>query len=290
TLGLLITQTVLIDENNTGLSPVGFLRRRVSLFGVKLARVELYSILITIQVLLILPLLLAYIVKVVRFHSRIPPPDVYLEEELLTSYMRHQPNAEVGVSTTGGGENGPSMTELISVEFEVYGRVQGVFFRKHTQSKGKQLGLTGWCRNTRTGTVEGVMEGPRGKVDQMKRWLREEGSPSSRIDDAVFRNEEAIPSAKYPNPEKRRITTKIDILFPPHTAGEKKVVDTVVCRCLGDRPVGTSALLFLVTIGSGKKKPHIPPYPDTYPRGSSLLAAIDATGNAIKWRRRRRHV
>ncbi|CAG0913236.1 unnamed protein product [Notodromas monacha] len=70
-------------------------------------------------------------------------------------------------STTGGGENGPSMTELISVEFEVYGRVQGVFFRKHTQSKGKQLGLTGWCRNTRTGTVEGVMEGPRGKVDQM---------------------------------------------------------------------------------------------------------------------------
>ncbi|CAG0913237.1 unnamed protein product [Notodromas monacha] len=40
TLGLLITQTVLIDENNTGLSPVGFLRRRVSLFGVKLARVE----------------------------------------------------------------------------------------------------------------------------------------------------------------------------------------------------------------------------------------------------------
>ena len=28
-------------------------------------------------------------------------------------------------------------------------KVQGVFFRKHTQKKGKALGLRGWIRNTR---------------------------------------------------------------------------------------------------------------------------------------------
>ena len=37
------------------------------------------------------------------------------------------------------------------VSFEVFGKVQGVYFRKHTQAKARELGLTGWVQNTRTG-------------------------------------------------------------------------------------------------------------------------------------------
>ena len=48
----------------------------------------------------------------------------------------------------------PSMaTGLIAVDYEVFGRVQGVFFRKFTSEKANSLGLRGWVKNTRYRTV-----------------------------------------------------------------------------------------------------------------------------------------
>ncbi|XP_019866689.2 acylphosphatase-1 [Aethina tumida] len=81
---------------------------------------------------------------------------------------------------------------LTRVEYEVFGLVQGVFFRKYTESQAKQLQLRGWVRNTAAGTVEGVLEGPTNAVQEMKNWLETKGSPQSRIDRAIFKNEEAI--------------------------------------------------------------------------------------------------
>ena len=40
-------------------------------------------------------------------------------------------------------------TGLIAVDYEVFGRVQGVFFRKFTNEKANSLGLRGWVKNTR---------------------------------------------------------------------------------------------------------------------------------------------
>lgn len=71
-------------------------------------------------------------------------------------------------------------------EFEVFGRVQGVFFRKYTKQQADLLGITGWCRNTRDDTVKGEIEGPEDKINQMKEWLEKTGSPSSHITRAVF--------------------------------------------------------------------------------------------------------
>ncbi|KAJ3638238.1 hypothetical protein MTP99_001636 [Tenebrio molitor] len=85
-----------------------------------------------------------------------------------------------------------STLKLLSTEFEVYGRVQGVFFRKYTQQEATKLGLKGWCRNTSSGTVKGVMEGDANKIADMKRWLQTTGSPQSRIDKAEFLNEKEI--------------------------------------------------------------------------------------------------
>ncbi|XP_052010037.1 acylphosphatase-1-like [Xyrauchen texanus] len=82
-----------------------------------------------------------------------------------------------------------STEELLSVDYEVYGRVQGVFFRKYTQSEGKKLGVVGWVQNTDAGTVQGQLQGPASKVQQMQKWLQTTGSPQSRISKAEFKNE-----------------------------------------------------------------------------------------------------
>lgn len=39
-------------------------------------------------------------------------------------------------------------------EFEIQGKVQGVFFRKHTKAKADTLGIVGWVANTESGAFE----------------------------------------------------------------------------------------------------------------------------------------
>lgn len=45
------------------------------------------------------------------------------------------------------------------LEYEVFGKVQGVFFRKYTKKEADKLKLTGWVMNTEKGTVVGVADG-----------------------------------------------------------------------------------------------------------------------------------
>ncbi|XP_048029101.1 acylphosphatase-2 isoform X1 [Megalobrama amblycephala] len=82
--------------------------------------------------------------------------------------------------------------KYVSVDFEVFGNVQGVCFRMYTEEEGKKLGVTGWVKNTRQGTVVGQVQGPPEKVKEMKYWLSKVGSPSSRIHRAEFTNERDI--------------------------------------------------------------------------------------------------
>ncbi|XP_066599562.1 acylphosphatase-2-like [Prorops nasuta] len=84
------------------------------------------------------------------------------------------------------------MSKLAGLDFEVFGRVQGVFFRKHTRQQAQKLQLFGWCRNTDDGTVKGQLQGDKSKVDEMKLWLQKVGSPQSAIDKAIFSNEREI--------------------------------------------------------------------------------------------------
>ncbi|XP_047248834.1 acylphosphatase-1 [Girardinichthys multiradiatus] len=90
-----------------------------------------------------------------------------------------------------------SSEELISVDYEVFGKVQGVFFRKYTQAEGKKLGLVGWVQNTEAGTVQGQLQGPRSKVEKMQEWLKSTGSPKSCIAKAEFKNEKTIESLEH---------------------------------------------------------------------------------------------
>ncbi|KAI8498669.1 Acylphosphatase-1 [Branchiostoma belcheri] len=89
------------------------------------------------------------------------------------------------------------MPNLVSVEYEIHGNVQGVFFRAYTEEQASRLGLVGWVRNTRRGTVEGVVQGKRELVQQMKHWLEHTGSPMSRISRATFRNQKDINKLEF---------------------------------------------------------------------------------------------
>lgn len=55
----------------------------------------------------------------------------------------------------------------MQVNVVIKGTVQGVFYRKWTVSTAQKLGLNGWVRNCRDGSVEAVFQGPSGAVDTM---------------------------------------------------------------------------------------------------------------------------
>ncbi|KAI8486819.1 hypothetical protein Bbelb_353270 [Branchiostoma belcheri] len=94
---------------------------------------------------------------------------------------------------------------LVSVDYEIFGKVQGVFFRKNTKRTADRLGLVGWVKNevkVRPGqaalkTVVGRVQGEESKVQVMKKWLREKGSPKSTITDAQFRNESIVDRLEF---------------------------------------------------------------------------------------------
>jgi acylphosphatase len=62
----------------------------------------------------------------------------------------------------------------------VEGRVQGVFFRAHTQDMALGLGLKGWVRNRRDGRVEALFEGDKAMVEQMIQWCHR-GPPEASV-------------------------------------------------------------------------------------------------------------
>ncbi|XP_072284255.1 acylphosphatase-1 [Pyxicephalus adspersus] len=86
---------------------------------------------------------------------------------------------------------------LVSLDYEVFGKVQGVFFRKYTQAEGTRLGLVGWVQNTEAGTVRGQLQGPLSRVREMQEWLRNKGSPKSKITGAKFHNQRDIQQPEY---------------------------------------------------------------------------------------------
>ncbi|HTT39570.1 MAG TPA: acylphosphatase [Burkholderiales bacterium] len=54
----------------------------------------------------------------------------------------------------------------------VHGRVQGVGYRASTRLEAERLGVTGWVRNRRDGTVEAALHGRAEQIEQMLDWMR----------------------------------------------------------------------------------------------------------------------
>ncbi len=62
----------------------------------------------------------------------------------------------------------------------ISGRVQGVGFRFYMERKARELGLSGWVRNRRDGSVESVVQGSAQAVETMIAWARQ-GPPSAVV-------------------------------------------------------------------------------------------------------------
>ena len=54
----------------------------------------------------------------------------------------------------------------------ISGRVQGVGFRYSMSEEAERLGVTGWVRNRRDGTVEAVIDGAPDAVEGILSWAR----------------------------------------------------------------------------------------------------------------------
>ena len=59
----------------------------------------------------------------------------------------------------------------------VSGSVQGVGYRYTARMIADEVGVTGWIRNRRDGTVEAEVEGSPDQVDEMLAWMAE-GPPA----------------------------------------------------------------------------------------------------------------
>jgi acylphosphatase len=69
----------------------------------------------------------------------------------------------------------------IAVRLIVTGRVQGVGYRWWARGQARALGVSGWVRNLRDGTVELVAAGGPEAVERMARACRE-GPPAAMVD------------------------------------------------------------------------------------------------------------
>lgn len=68
----------------------------------------------------------------------------------------------------------------MKIHIRVLGSVQGVFFRANTADKARELGVTGFVRNVRDGSVEIVAEGKREKLERLLEWCSH-GPAAARV-------------------------------------------------------------------------------------------------------------
>lgn len=66
----------------------------------------------------------------------------------------------------------------------IEGRVQGVGYRWWCAGEARALGLAGYVRNCRDGSVEALLQGPAAAVARMEALL-ERGPPEARVDRVV---------------------------------------------------------------------------------------------------------
>ncbi|TFF98503.1 MAG: acylphosphatase [Promethearchaeota archaeon] len=82
------------------------------------------------------------------------------------------------------------------LSIDVYGRVQGVFFRASTRKRARKWGLTGYVRNMPDGTVHIEAEGSKEQLEKLLAFAQE-GSRLARVDKVKKKYNE--PTGEFPD-------------------------------------------------------------------------------------------
>jgi acylphosphatase len=69
---------------------------------------------------------------------------------------------------------------MATLLLRIEGTVQGVGYRYALQREAGRLGLTGWVRNRRDGSVEALAQGSAEALDALAAWARR-GPPAARV-------------------------------------------------------------------------------------------------------------
>jgi len=85
---------------------------------------------------------------------------------------------------------------MIVRRLTITGRVQRVFYRDWTIATAQALGLQGWVRNRRDGSVEAFLAGEEGQVARMIEACRE-GPPAAEVTDIEVSEAELEPLSGF---------------------------------------------------------------------------------------------
>ena len=74
-----------------------------------------------------------------------------------------------------------NLLALMVRHLQIFGQVQGVGFRYRFGEQARRLGIAGWVRNRRGGSVEAVIEGTPEAVEALLAWARL-GPPAAHVE------------------------------------------------------------------------------------------------------------
>ncbi len=77
---------------------------------------------------------------------------------------------------------------------KVFGKVQGVFFRRSAKIKAEEFGVVGWVKNCNDGSVEAMAHGEKSQVNKFIDWCKK-GPPFAKVEsiEVDFRLDEDFP-------------------------------------------------------------------------------------------------
>ena len=82
---------------------------------------------------------------------------------------------------------------MVTRHLRIHGRVQGVGFRYSMLREARRIGVTGWVRNRRDGSVEALIQGKPEQVAAMVAWSKQ-GPPGAQVSDVSVANADGEPA------------------------------------------------------------------------------------------------
>jgi acylphosphatase len=80
----------------------------------------------------------------------------------------------------------------------IHGRVQGIGFRWALTAQARALGLAGWVRNRRDGSVEALIRGDVDAVETLTAWAYR-GPPGARVERVLSDDTPEVESGEAPS-------------------------------------------------------------------------------------------